>query len=330
MPYFIAILKIFAAALVIVLFPTAHALSATASDLQPPLSPQGKKPVYDRDLCTKLTQGVDRRQPTRPDEQATLQYINEISSRQLSGLWSLANKDVMWWIRFGPELDIVSIARAFHETNHTVDLELTKCNENSAAYYFDGQSYRTELKRGSIPPYTIAGTQIPAVLKSQPLGRYHIYFERDRVFRGNDLTILLDELNAHLTGAEVELALAKTPLYTDIAKSGKYKSYDGNIEGMADFMFYILCYLKAVEKISPESYKVIRNSPLFISHVQRLWTASERVLDKSGTYSIKNGGWYYISRDLIATIYSKDFIHELDKLGIRHASEVSVNQWLKN
>jgi hypothetical protein len=288
------------------------------------LSRQGEKPAYESVLCTRIAQGVREWQPKSSDEKAVKNIIRHKSSAQLNGLLLFLGENVMWWTRIDNEVDIVTLPRAFHESNHAIDLQLTSCNDNKAAYFFNGQVYVTDLLHGSVPPYTIAAEKIPTIVKSQPLGRYVNYFERTRPAPGNDLTILVDELNAYLTGAQLEVVLADTYLYGDAVKSGKYRSYDGNIEGTADFMLYLLSYLKAVKEKSPDSYLKIKNSPLFLAYLQRLWSAAERVLIDAKPYATENGGIYYINRNVLDAIYSESYIAELDKLEMRHVSAIQM------
>ena len=294
------------------------ALDAQAVDI----AQQGKKPEYDHSLCARASQKPQTWQPGTPDERLVQKLIQYRPDAQIDGLLSLVHEDVMWWARLGGTMDIVALARAFHESNHTVDLQLTRCNGNSAAYFFQGRPYVTDLTRGSVPPYAIASEEIPPAFKSQPLGRYGAYFERTRPLPGNDLTILVDELNAHITGARLEVALAGSPLYAEAIKSGKYQSYDGNIEGVADFMLYFLAYTKAVKHREPGAYQRIKTSPLFLAHVQRLWSAAENVLNDARPYTTENGGMYLLSRDTLDAVYSDQYISALDDLGIRHASSI--------
>ncbi|MGK5024648.1 hypothetical protein [Janthinobacterium sp. RB2R34] len=288
------------------------------------LSRQGEKPTYDSKLCMKIAQGTKEWQPKNPDEKSVKNIILHKSSAQLNGLLSFIGEDVMWWARIDNEVNIGTLPRAFHESNHVIDLQLTSCNDDRATYFFNGQAYVTDLLHGSIPSYTIAAEKIPEKIKRQPLGRYPTYFERARPAPGNDLTILVDELNAYLTGAQLEVALADTYLYGEAIKSGKYRSYDGNIAGTADFMLYLLSYLKSVEEKSPDSYLKIKNSPLFIAHVQRLWTAAERVLMDAKPYATENGGIYYVDQNVLDVIYSGSYISELDKLGLPHVSAIQM------
>ncbi|MGK5034990.1 hypothetical protein [Janthinobacterium sp. LB3P118] len=139
------------------------------------LSRQGEKPAYNSKLCMKIAQGAKDWQPKSPDEKAVKNIIHHKSSAQLNGLLSFIGEDVMWWTRIENEVDIVTLPRAFHESSHVIDLQLTSCNDNKAAYFFNGQVYVMDLLHGSIPSYTIAAEKIPAVIKSQPLGRYSTY-----------------------------------------------------------------------------------------------------------------------------------------------------------
>jgi len=120
------------------------------------------------------------------------------------------------------------------------------------------------------------------------------------------------------------LELAKTKLYSDVVDSKKYESYDGNIQGVADFMFYALCYLKMAREKYPEAYLRIKGSPRFINYMQRLWMSSEKTLSNAKVYSAAHGGVYYINQSNLDAMYSPTYISELDLLKISHAENISV------
>lgn len=281
------------------------------------IAPAGPKPKYDAGLCIEANQNSPSRQGKLQDEAAIRALVTGIPSDHAKRLLSLVGDDVMWWVRTSRSAGLLSLPTAFHEANHTLDFQLSDCNGNKAAYFFEGKTYVTDLVRGTVPPYAIAGEKIPAKFKSHPLGRYATYFLRTQPLPGNDFTTLLDELNAYVGAGQLEVKLATTPLYLEL-KEAKITGFDGNIGGVADFMLYTLCYLQAVREVNPQAYTRIKNRPLFMAHLQRLWSASERLLENASPFTTAKGGLFQLGPDTLEAVYSPAFIGELDKLSIRH------------
>lgn len=230
-------------------------------------------------------------------------------------LFRAAQPQVMWWIRHAAVLNLQSVLTAFHEANHMLDLALSDCHEGRAVYFFRGQTYVTDYVRGQAPAFAIAAAEIPAHFKT-PLSRYAVYFGDPGVYRG-DFFALIDELNAHVAGAELEIAASGTPLYKDFAAS--IDSIDGNIGGMADFMLYTQSYLKALRKQYPDAYRLLLARPKAMEHVQRLWTAAEAVLEKAVAFAPERGGIYRYPAETLKAVYSPEMLGELDAAGIRYA-----------
>jgi hypothetical protein len=230
-------------------------------------------------------------------------------------LFNAARPQVMWWIRHAASLNLQSVLTAFHEANHMLDMALSDCHGGKAVYFFRGQAYVTDYVRGQAPAFSIAAGEIPAHFKT-PLSRYAVYFGDPEVNRG-DFFALVDELNAHVAGAELEIAASDTPLYKDFAAS--VESIDGNIGGMADFMLYTQSYLKALRGLDPESYRQLLARRKMMEHVQRLWSAAEEVLQKAVALAPERGGIYRYPAATLAAVYSPQMLGELDAAGIRYA-----------
>lgn len=277
------------------------------------LAEPGPRPKYDESLCSRAGPAW---QAKTSDEVALNDLLKPAPSPQIRRLLDLAGEEVMWWIRGMGEISMSSVPTAFHEANHIVDFQLSACHGYLATYMFAGKTYVTELARGATPPYAIAAGKIPDSIKSRPMGRYVPYFVRAQTLPGNDFTVLLDEFNAYVSAAQLEIDFATTPLYSDISGT-----VDGNIGGVADFMLYTLCYLKAVQEQNPQAYQLIRRSPLFLAHLQRLWSDGERILSSAQPYSAKRGGRFQIDQGVLDAVYSETYISELDKLSVKHLKQ---------
>jgi len=230
-------------------------------------------------------------------------------------LFGAAQPQVMWWIRSAKSMDLQALLTAFHEANHMLDFALSACHGNRAVFHFRGEIHVTDYQRGQAPAFALAASEIPASIKAQPNGRYAVYFGNRNVYRG-DFFPLIDELNAHVAGAEFEVAIADTPVYRDML--GRANSINGNIGGMADFMLYTVAYLKALRASDPAAWKRLVARRKMMEHVQRLWTAAEAVLARAAPLAPEHGGLYQFPAAALDAAYAPALLAELDAAGIRH------------
>lgn len=230
-------------------------------------------------------------------------------------LFNAAQPQVMWWIRNAASMDLQALLTAFHEANHMLDFALSACHGNRAVFHFRGEIHVTDYVRGQAPGFVLAASEIPDDIKAQPNGRYAEYFGRPNVNRG-DFFPLIDELNAHVAGAEFEVAIADTPVYR--AMAARANSVNGNIGGMADFMLYTGAYLKALRASDPQAWERLVARKKMMAHVQRLWTAAEAVLAKAAPLAPEHGGLYQFPAAALNAAYAPALLAELDAAGIRH------------
>jgi hypothetical protein len=230
-------------------------------------------------------------------------------------LFRAAQPQVMWWIRKSASMDLQALLTAFHEANHMLDFALSACHGNRAVFHFRGEVHVTDYVRGQAPAFALAALDIPAAIKAQPNGRYAVYFGNPNVNRG-DFFPLIDELNAHVAGAEFEVAVAGTPLYRETA--ARVNSINGNIGGMADFMLYTAAYLKALRASDPQAWQRLIARKAMMAHVQRLWSAAETVLVQAAALAPERGGMYQYPAATLEAVYAPALTAALDAAGIRH------------
>ena len=282
------------------------------------LAPAGARPAYGRADCARMLAGAPSGAIDRtPDGAALLAVLPTPHSPQVARTLAGAGDELLWWLRHNGKIDFNSVATAFHEANHALDMTLSACAGEKAVYVFEGRTWPTEIVRGTTPPYPIAAPLVPARFKSGQPGRYQTYMVQTPATAGNDFTTLLDELNAYVGAAQLEQALVATPLYARFRAEGVVK-LDGSVGGSADMMLYMLCYLKAVRAQHPSAYAHLRDSPLALAHLQRLWSAGERAIMAAAPNSAARGGLIEFPQPALDSIYSDEFIGELDRLGIRH------------
>ena len=253
-----------------------------------------------------------------PADAALLAGLPPLRSPQASRLLGAVGAEVAWWLRKQGSVNLSSVPTAFHEANHAIDVGLAGCHKGKAVYVFEGVSYVTDIERGSTAPYVLAAAAVPASFKTGRSARYQTYMVQTPRVAANDFTTLLDELNAYVGAAQMEVALAQSPLYARFRAEGN-AALDGNIGGTADLMLYVLSYLKTVRQSHPASYTKIRNSPLLLAHLQRLWSASEAMLKKAAPLSPDKGGLYVYPIAALVAVNSPAYAKELDRLGIRHS-----------
>ena len=225
----------------------------------------------------------------------------------------------MWWVRSnGNAVDMLSLGAAVHETNHKIDSALRNiCNTDGLARFFsNGQVHVTDISRNDIlANYSIAADAYPATLKFSRSFRYDTYVTAAALSSGNDLSILLDELNAYSGGASLEAKLFSSPTYAALTTRA-----DADTGGMADFMLFLQAYLKAVRQNSPVTYTKLQAQTRTKAFIQFAWTRAETILIAVYPYSTAAaaGNPVRIPLDVIRAVYSAEFLQELDMLGISH------------
>ncbi|WP_426194323.1 hypothetical protein [Massilia sp. DWR3-1-1] len=280
------------------------------------LGAAGERPAYTAQDCARLAGSAAPAGRSAADA-AMLAGLPPLVSAQAARLRGAVGADVLWWLRSQGALNLSSLPTAYHEANHAIDVALAACHGGRAVYVFDGMTYVTELVRGSTAPYVVAAAAVPPAIKAGAAVRYQTYLVRTPKVPANDFTTLLDELNAYVGAAAIELALVDSPLYARFRADGN-AALDGNIGGAADMMLYVLSYLKVVRTSYPDSYARIRNSPLLLAHLQRLWTAAEAMLKAAAPHGSEKGGLYVVPIAALVAVHSPAFMEELDRLKIRH------------
>lgn len=277
------------------------------------LGPAGPQPSYGAADCARLRTGQGA--PLNGADRALLAALPPLRAAQAARLRAAVPLDLLWWLRSQGALNLSTVPTAYHEANHAIDIALAACQGGAAVYLFDGVVYATEMERGATAPYVVAAAAVPAAFRNSV--RYQTYLVRTPKVAANDFTTLLDELNAYVGAAAIEVELAKSPLYGRFRADGN-AALDGNIGGAADMMLYVLSYLKVVRVSHPDSYARIRRSPLLLAHLQRLWTASTAMLKAAAPYSSEKGGLYVYPIAALVAVHSAPLIGELDRLGIVH------------
>jgi hypothetical protein len=242
-------------------------------------------------------------------------------SHHASQLFYAAPDYFMWWIRFFQKITIQSIGAAIHETNHQIDLKIGKCdNTGGAKFLINGKIFRTSLKFGNFEPYSVLDRNLPDEFKVMQLSRYPQYIKRSGLQKNSDITALLMELGAYLGAASFEIEVAKRNNLNLIASD--ITAYDGNLGGTVDFMLYLLAYLKTLRMDYPSQYDALISDKAFINLTQNLWSASEEVILSSidVTKYIDEKNVMTFSSRVLSSIYSENFIGELDEVQINHKS----------
>ncbi|QBE62387.1 hypothetical protein [Pseudoduganella lutea] len=286
------------------------AVAAAASNIPVAFKPAGPQKMPGREVCSS-----DFATASGSDTAAMTALLSAPEYASVRPLFNAAQPQVMWWIRKAASMDLQSLLTAFHEANHMLDFALSDCHGRRAVFHFRGEIHVTDYERGQAPKFLLAASEIPDDIKAEPNGRYNAYFGNPRINRG-DFFPLIDELNAHVAGAEFEVAVADTPVYR--AMAARANSVNGNIGGMADFMLYTVAYLKALRASDPDAWRRLVARKKMMAHVQRLWTAAEAVLAKAAPLAPEHGGLYQFPAAALNAAYAPALLAELDAAGIRH------------
>jgi len=287
----------------------AHAAEMTAGIPEP-----GPRPQFNERPCAALLSFKPEPQSSgdAPYAATVEHYFEQTPSGAV--LFKAMRSEALWWIRSERGVTLTSLLTAIHETNHVYDLALSRCNGGDKTYYFDGAVWRTELRFGDTPPYAMAEKWVPASMKASPIGRYQHYFKRIGPQRGNDMPTLLDELNAHITGAELERSLIGSDIYQQFSGGN---TVDANMTGTVDFMVFTLAYLRTLREDYPASWAKVKASPLLLQHLQRLWSKSEALLS---SWPVEGAQKFLVNVAPLHDAYAAGLQTELDRLGIIHAA----------
>lgn len=220
-----------------------------------------------------------------------------------------------YWVEKNPSVNGWAIGYGVHETTHGINDILAGCADSQGKHYMlAGKNYATSLVSGQTANYSIADEMLPVQLKSG--GRYQTYILGSAKY-ANEFGILLDELTAYTSAGQTAWAIAASPAYSYLATV-----CDCEAGGVADFMSYLIAYLRAARLNHPETYQVIQSQPLTIGYMQTLWLKAEDVLAKSYPYSssAKSGNPIVVGRDALAWSFDAAQLDELDRLGIKHGA----------
>ena len=255
---------------------------------------------------------------TGADMQATSDILQALDPAHGYSEFARLPGTFMWWLRGDANVDMLSLGAAVHETNHKIDSTLRNvCNTDGLARYFaNGVVHVTDISRNDkLANYSIAGETYPANLKSARALRYDAYVTTAASSSGNDLSILLDELNAYTGTAHLEVTMFANPAYAYLASKA-----DADVGGMVDFMLFLQSYLKAARLNHPTTYSMIQAQSLTRTFIQFAWSRAEGVLAAAYPYSTvaSSNNAVKDSGDVIKAIYSAEFLQELDLLGITH------------
>ena len=284
-----------------------------------PTLPSGASPAVTAANCALLTApGLTSPIIEGADMQAVNDILLAVDPAHSYAEFARLPATFMWWVRADSVVDMLSLGAAVHETNHKIDSTLRNiCNTDGLARFFaQGQVYVTDLNRNDrLANYSIAGEAYPAALKSSRSLRYDGYITASSSSSGNDLSILLDELNAYTGGANLEVKLYSSPTYAYLTTRA-----DSDIGGMADFMLFLQSYLKAARLNYPTSYAKLETQARTKAFMQFAWTRAETVLAAAYPYSnvAAASNPALVPLDVVKAVYSAPFLQELDMLGITH------------
>lgn len=286
----------------------------------------GSMPILTLSDCNELHKSIgksiSKSSIKSKDTQVVNNIINSIGNHHSSTIFRFMPEQVMWFTRISGEISIQSLGTAIHESNHIVDAALTHCNDGFSTYLFEGHVIKTDHKFGDSLQYSIAADTLPMKLKSNSIGsRFHQYIEQNGSYAKSDFSILLDELVAYTGAASLDISILRSTEYSWLVDR-KISWFDVNPGGMADFMIYTLAYLKALRINYPEAYLRLQQQQKTLTLLQTIWSAAETTLVSAYdlTSNANKGGILIISRDAISAVYSDEFLGELDRLEIKHAS----------
>ncbi len=225
--------------------------------------------------------------------------------------------DFMQWINMN-----TTLSGAVHETNHEIDSDLSVCSPFLKSKYLSvGNLYPIDLEFGDTAHYSIVEETIAPSLKNS--SRYEMYIEGTKDYNGNDLRMLLDELNAYAGDAWFQMQFQNSGLP---GETDYYKTSQFQLDGVVNFMVYLQYYLKSARLNYPDTYQFIQTNQTVLGFLQHLWTNAEELLNEAYPLIMSSVPTQYIfftsdeatGLDHLKAAYSDDLLAELDKLDIVH------------
>ena len=292
--------------------------------------PAGLMPILNFSDCNELhnsiKENISRNSIRSGDGQIINNILSSTDNLHGSAIFRFMPEQVVWFTRISGAISIQSLGTAIHESNHMIDALLTHCNDGFATYFYDGQVIATDHKFGDSPQYSVLAESLPSKFKVNSIGsRFHQYIQQNGSHAESDFSILLDELVAYTGAASFDISILRSKEYSSLVNRD-ITGLDVNPGGMVDFMIYTLSYLKAIRVSYPDAYARLQQQPKTLAFLQSIWSAAEATLVSAYdlTKDANTGGILIISRDAIGAAYSDEFLGELDRLRIKHAS---INSW---
>lgn len=226
----------------------------------------------------------------------------------------------MNWINLG-----ATLSSSVHEANHQIDFKMETCTYPfESKYLFMGTAYPSGLKFGDTAHYSIVEETIDPALKNS--SRYEIYIEGHKDAKGNDFTVLLDELNAYVGDSwfQIQFQNSGLPKENDVYKTDQFQ-----VDGVINFMVFLQYYLKSARLNHEDTYQAIRTNSSVLSHIQRLWSSAESILKDAYPLILSDWSSTYIffswdeatGLDYLKAAYSEDLLSELKRLNIYYLPE---------
>ena len=286
------------------------------------LAAQGTYPTLSASNCTAV-QAVSNPAPA-PFADADMQQANELLAAVDPGAYAIFKKlpaVFAWWMRgnYGTaNVSMGSLTIAVHEANHSVQ-QVNNFQCTSAGgykYLLNGTLHTTNLLPSTTAAYSLVSTTYPLATKPP---RYNTYIAATPFPSGNDARILLDELNAYSTAARLAINMMGSPEY------GNFTTHqDGDLAGMVDFMLFVQSYAKAARLGNPTTYAALQSANTK-AYIQTLWNFAEQTLTLSipFAYSADSAAYVagkpmFVNAQVLAKVYSAEWLAELDSLGITH------------
>ena len=203
-----------------------------------------------------------------------------------------------------------SISAAVHETNHKLSFMLSDYVKGSYGYYLgNGQIIKVPQK------HMFYRSEIAQYLDSWDKGMsyYEIYLKGDS--GKQDITVLLDELNAYIHSTNTSVK------FVDLNPRNLIQS---ERDGLATFMYYVELYLKKARLSHTKQWESICSDEEYMSLLKSLWQRAEETMESALKYPQLGQQDKFIIKKIYESQNINELVKTFDEAGLTFAYDKEI------
>ena len=206
--------------------------------------PEAVRTPLDSSLCETTVLTAPPAVVTQRPADATDAWLQRYSPLTGARLRRYLPGEFNWWVRRLSTMGMSAahaLGSAIHESLHHASSALSLCDAGRPHYVLDGEIQALTRAEHGRMPYAEAADGIETEALRAGL-RFRHYLANGGLAAGNDLYVLLDELNAYIAESEFLLSVLEDPAQAEaLARTGLQT--DAGLGGAAEFQLFVLAYL---------------------------------------------------------------------------------------